>query len=94
MRDPNGRVRGAPHLRACPAQHDPLTAPRNRREVEQRLEEPVTSARELGVHHALRYIALDNFNPITDTCGHDAGGKLLQQVIFLLSKRVRGTSPV
>lgn len=103
MRDPRGEVRGAvlvfydtsslrnaPHLLSYHAHHDPLTGLYNRREFERRLDELVLSARETGNHHALCYVDLDNFKIINDTCGHEAGDKLLQQITFLLGQRVRG----
>ncbi len=103
IRDPDGRIRGAvlvfydasslrhaPHLLSYHARHDPLTGLLNRREFERRLDELVASARELGNHHVLCFVDLDNFKPINDSCGHDAGDKLLQQIAYLLSQRVRG----
>jgi len=83
-------LRSAPHLLSYHAHHDPLTGLFNRREFERRLEELVVSARDTGEHHALCYIDLDNFKIINDTCGHEAGDKLLQQITYLLSQRVRG----
>lgn len=103
MRDNNGRIygavlvfydatslRNAPHLLSYHARHDPLTGLLNRREFEHRLDDLIASARELGEHHMLCFIDLDNFKPINDTCGHEAGDKLLQQITYLLSQRVRG----
>lgn len=103
MRDPNGRVRGAvlvfydasslrnaPHLLSYQARHDPLTGLLNRREFDRRLAELVASARDLGLHHMLCFVDLDNFKPINDSCGHEAGDKLLEQITYLLSQRVRG----
>ncbi len=83
-------LRSAPHLLSYHAHHDPLTGLFNRREFERRLEGLVVSARDTGEHHALCYIDLDNFKIINDTCGHEAGDKLLQQITYLLSQRVRG----
>lgn len=103
MRDPDGQLRGAvlvfydatslrhaPHLLTYHAHHDPLTGLLNRREFERRLDELVAGARDLGTHHVLCFLDLDNFKPINDTCGHDAGDRLLQQISYLLSQRVRG----
>lgn len=103
IRDPNGRVRGAvlvfydasslrnaPHLLSYHARHDPLTGLLNRREFEQRLDELVNSARDYGGQHVLCFVDLDNFKPINDTCGHEAGDKVLQQISYLLGQRVRG----
>ncbi|GAB4349626.1 MAG: hypothetical protein Kow006_11560 [Gammaproteobacteria bacterium] len=102
MRDARGDVRGAvlvfydtsslrsaPHLLTYHAHHDPLTGLYNRREFERRLEELVIAAREGGEHHALCFVDLDNFKVINDTCGHEAGDKLLQQITYLLGQRVR-----
>ena len=71
------------------ASHDALTGLINRREFEHRLSLALTSARELGRHHAVMYLDLDQFKLVNDTCGHAAGDELMRQVSMLLQQRLR-----
>ncbi len=82
-------TRHTSHLLSYYASHDPVTGLVNRREFERRLVELLTNARGRGRHHALCYVDLDQFKLVNDTCGHAAGDKLLRQVSFLLSQKVR-----
>jgi len=76
------------------AQHDPMTNLPNRR----LLMEIMTV--ELG--HALRgqnmlavlFLDLDRFKHINDTLGHDAGDKLLKEVVGRLQKSVRASDTI
>ena len=73
------------------ATHDGLTDLINRRELEQRLEQALITARERGRSHTLCYMDLDQFKVINDTCGHEAGDVLLRQVADLFRAQMRKT---
>jgi diguanylate cyclase (GGDEF)-like protein/PAS domain S-box-containing protein len=104
IRDRNGQVIGAVmvfhdvskerRLRralAYQASHDALTGLINRREFENRLNEALLTARSANseVTHVLLYLDLDQFKVVNDTCGHQAGDRLLKQVTGLLQTRIR-----
>lgn len=72
------------------ASHDPLTGLVNRREFEQRLNRALSTAAQLGCHHALAYIDLDQFKLVNDSAGHVAGDALLKQMSGLLDSNIRG----
>ncbi len=66
---------------AYQASHDALTGLINRREFENRLNEALLTARsDEGTTHALMYLDLDQFKLVNDTCGHQAGDRLLKQI--------------
>lgn len=71
------------------ASHDMLTGLYNRRVFEQRVEEAIRSAHKGHEFHAVLYLDLDQFKVVNDTCGHNAGDELLQQVSSLMQSRVR-----
>jgi diguanylate cyclase (GGDEF)-like protein/PAS domain S-box-containing protein len=71
------------------ASHDSLTGLINRAEFEQRLSLALKSAAQLGRHHAVMYLDLDQFKVVNDTCGHAAGDQLMRQVSTLLLRRLR-----
>jgi diguanylate cyclase (GGDEF)-like protein/PAS domain S-box-containing protein len=74
------------------ATHDPLTGLINRREFEVRLGEALRAARDSDLlHHVLLYVDLDQFKVVNDTCGHEAGDRLLKQVTSVLQTRIRTT---
>jgi PAS domain S-box-containing protein len=52
------------------ASHDSLTGLINRAEFEQRLSLALKSAAQIGRHHAVMYLDLDQFKVVNDTCGH------------------------
>jgi diguanylate cyclase (GGDEF)-like protein/PAS domain S-box-containing protein len=101
IQDRNGQVVGAvmvfhdvSHERqlhrklAYYASHDSLTGFINRREVEDRLDVLLHSARAEGLVGALLCMDLDQFKVVNDTCGHAAGDLLLRQLSDLLKLRV------
>ncbi len=49
----------------------------------------LASARELGRHHAMMYLDLDQFKLVNDTSGHAAGDELMRQISMLLQERLR-----
>jgi len=71
------------------ASHDALTGLINRREFDTRLQRAVLSAQTRTAAHALLYVDLDQFKVVNDTCGHQAGDRLLRDVTGLLQARVR-----
>jgi len=71
------------------ATHDSLTGLINRTEFENRMNLALKSAAQLGRHHAVMYLDLDQFKVVNDTCGHAAGDQLIRQVSSLLQRRLR-----
>ncbi len=60
--------------------YDPITQLPNRRLLQERLEQVLTSTKRSGTYGALLFIDLDKFKMLNDTRGHDVGDMLLQQV--------------
>jgi len=74
------------------ATHDQLTGLINRREFESRVNEALALARvEPSLSHVLMYLDLDQFKVVNDTCGHEAGDRLLKQITSVVQTRVRTT---
>ena len=71
------------------ASHDSLTGLINRAEFERRLELALQSAAQIGRHHAVMYLDLDQFKVVNDTCGHAAGDQLMRQVTTVLQHCLR-----
>jgi diguanylate cyclase (GGDEF)-like protein/PAS domain S-box-containing protein len=76
------------------ASHDALTGLINRREFDNRLHAGVLSAQRGEGTYALLYIDLDQFKVVNDTCGHQAGDRLLRDVTGLLQGRVRASDTI
>ena len=68
------------------ADHDALTGLLNRRSGERRLKQSLATARVSGHQFVLFMIDLDNFKPVNDTFGHDAG----DEVLMAISERIKG----
>lgn len=79
---------------AYQASHDALTGLINRREFDNRLHAAVQKAQRGEGSYALLYIDLDQFKVVNDTCGHQAGDRLLRDVTGLLQTRVRATDTI
>jgi diguanylate cyclase (GGDEF)-like protein/PAS domain S-box-containing protein len=79
---------------AYQASHDALTGLINRREFDNRLHAALLSAQRGEGSYALLYIDLDQFKVVNDTCGHQAGDRLLRDVTGLLQSRVRATDTI
>ena len=79
---------------AYQASHDALTGLINRREFDNRLHSAVLSAQRGEGPNALLYIDLDQFKVVNDTCGHQAGDRLLRDVTGLLQTRVRAADTI
>ena len=108
IRDRSGRVIGAVmvfhdvskerRLRralAYQASHDALTGLINRREFERRLNEALLAVRaEESTTHVLLYLDLDQFKLVNDTCGHQAGDRLLKQITGVLQTRIRARDTI
>jgi diguanylate cyclase (GGDEF)-like protein/PAS domain S-box-containing protein len=76
------------------ASHDALTGLINRREFDNRLHAAVQGAQRGEGVYALLYIDLDNFKVVNDTCGHQAGDRLMRDVTGLLQTRVRASDTI
>jgi len=71
------------------ALHDPLTGLANRRQFELDMNTLLSKAKSDSFQHHLLYLDLDQFKVVNDTCGHDAGDELLQQVTQTLERKLR-----
>ena len=60
--------------------YDPLTGLANRRLLQDRLHQAISSCVRTGRTGAILFIDLDSFKTINDTLGHDIGDLLLQEV--------------
>lgn len=67
---------------------DPLTGLMNRRTYGGRVQDVIERTSD-DHHHTLGYVDLDRFKLINDTCGHDAGDRLLQQLSELMRNKLR-----
>ncbi|MBV8909524.1 MAG: PAS domain S-box protein, partial [Gammaproteobacteria bacterium] len=76
------------------ASHDALTGLINRREFDTRLHRALLSAQRGSGASALLYIDLDQFKVVNDTCGHQAGDRLLRDVTGLLQTHVRASDTI
>jgi diguanylate cyclase (GGDEF)-like protein/PAS domain S-box-containing protein len=68
---------------------DPLTGLANRRLLNERLAHTMLESKRNGCYGAVLFMDLDNFKPINDTHGHDAGDLLLIEVAKRLRNCVR-----
>lgn len=71
------------------AHHDSLTGLPNRVLFEQRLQASISRASRKHEQFAVLYIDLDDFKPINDRYGHDAGDRVLQSVANRILATVR-----
>ena len=74
--------------------YDPLTKLPNRRLLDDRLNQVVVENRRSRCHGAVLFIDLDNFKPLNDAWGHDAGDVLLVEVAQRLKSSVREVDTV
>ena len=74
--------------------YDPLTGLPNRRLLHDRFDQAVAAAHRSAAHGALLFIDLDNFKPLNDRHGHEAGDQLLSQVARRLQRGVRSCDTV
>ena len=87
-RDVTQAVREAAAL-AHEASHDMLTGLANRRHFEALVGHALEGARDERRVHVLCFLDLDNFKPVNDTCGHQAGDELLRQLSQLFERLFR-----
>jgi|GEM_PF-440810 len=76
------------------ALHDALTNLPNRRLLIERISQAQLSSKRTLQYGALMFMDLDNFKPLNDTHGHEAGDKLLIEVANRLQKCVREVDTV
>jgi diguanylate cyclase (GGDEF)-like protein/PAS domain S-box-containing protein len=76
------------------ATHDMLTGLPNRMLLSDRLEQAVAAARRQDSDLAVLFLDLDQFKPINDQLGHEAGDDVLQEVANRLKSCVRETDTV
>ncbi|MDP3843350.1 MAG: GGDEF domain-containing protein [Oxalobacteraceae bacterium] len=76
------------------AHHDSLTGLYNRAMLEDRLQLALARAERDGSHFALLFCDLDDFKPINDQFGHQAGDAILRQVAARLLDGRRRTDTV
>lgn len=76
------------------AYRDALTGLANRIEFDQRLERAVKSSGSGHHEHALLYLDLDQFKIVNDTCGHDAGDRLLVELAQVLAGSLRNRDTI
>ncbi len=81
----------AEQLVAEMAFYDPLTELPNRRLLQERLKEEISTANRQGNTGALMFLDLDDFKAINDSMGHDAGDELLIQLASRLKQATRET---
>jgi diguanylate cyclase (GGDEF)-like protein/PAS domain S-box-containing protein len=74
--------------------NDPLTNLPNRRLLGDRLRQTISACKRSLQFAALLFIDLDNFKPLNDRHGHDAGDQLLVQVAKRISDCVRQVDTV
>jgi len=73
---------------------DPLTRLPNRRLLDERVEQAMANCQRHGECGALLFIDLDNFKPLNDRHGHEAGDLLLVEVAQRLVDSVRACDTV
>jgi len=71
------------------ATRDPLTMLRNRRELEESLEQELSRHARQREHMAVMFIDCDDFKAVNDTYGHDGGDSYLKHVAFHLNELTR-----
>lgn len=76
------------------ANHDSLTGVPNRLLFNDRLGQTIGLARRDTRQFALLYLDLDDFKPVNDTFGHEAGDELLKGVVARLREQVRDSDTV
>lgn len=76
------------------ANHDPLTGLPNRRLLTDRLAQAMVRCQRNGTQLAVCFLDLDNFKPINDTLGHDAGDLVLKEAALRMVSALRGADTV
>lgn len=73
---------------------DPLTKLPNRRLLVDRLKLAMFASKRSGKYGAMLFLDLDNFKPLNDTHGHEAGDRLLVEVANRIRDHLRETDTV
>jgi diguanylate cyclase (GGDEF)-like protein len=68
---------------------DPLTGAFNRRRMEQTLAQVVEQGRRHAPNNMILMIDIDHFKAINDRLGHEAGDRVLQQLVAVINGRKR-----
>jgi diguanylate cyclase len=68
---------------------DPLTGALNRRNLDSQLDEAIERNRRQPTPAALLLIDIDNFKRVNDDLGHEAGDKVLKDVVAFINARAR-----
>ena len=76
------------------ASHDFLTGLANRRQLYDQLRHAIASSRRTGLYGVVILLDLDNFKPVNDTYGHDAGDMVLVEAASRMKKCVRDVDTV
>jgi diguanylate cyclase (GGDEF)-like protein len=76
------------------ANHDSLTGLFNRRRFVEELKKETTAVMRHGHTSAVLFVDLDQFKYINDSCGHQAGDRLIRKVADELSRSVRSDDVV
>jgi diguanylate cyclase (GGDEF)-like protein/PAS domain S-box-containing protein len=74
--------------------YDPLTKLPNRRLLDDRLTQVMASTKRTGCYGAMMFLDLDNFKPLNDNYGHEAGDLLLIEVAGRLKSYLRACDTV
>jgi len=74
--------------------YDPLTQLPNRRLLTEHLSQAMVACKRNGTYGAMMFLDLDNFKPLNDRHGHEAGDLLLVEVAQRLKNSVRGVDTV
>ncbi|MBI5656935.1 MAG: diguanylate cyclase, partial [Geobacter sp.] len=70
---------------------DPLTGAFNRRHFLQALESELHRADRYGTPFSLVMLDVDRFKRVNDSCGHEAGDRVLQEMVKLIRGRIRSS---
>lgn len=89
-----GRERELKRRLAWKASRDDLTGLLNRGEFRRTVSTAIEQAQTEPISQGLLYIDLDEFKIVNDTCGHQAGDRLLKQVSTLLLSQTRKADTV
>lgn len=74
--------------------YDALTQLANRRLLTDRLGQALAASKRSGCYGALMFLDIDNFKPLNDLHGHEAGDLLLIEVAHRLTRCVRAVDTV
>lgn len=73
------------------SQYDELTGAPNRRIMQDRIQQLISSSARRQHTFAVLFIDLDHFKPVNDRYGHAVGDKVLQHVVSRLNQTIRAS---